>query len=42
MVGSLHPEDVELGFFGWGVHRGRQAEIEYVAGVGWIDDVVVP
>src|SRR5574343_1020487 len=42
MVCSLHPEDAELGFFGRGVHRRRQAETEYAAGVGRIDDAVVP
>src|SRR5574343_487131 len=39
---SLHPEDAELGFFGRGVHRGGEAQAEHAAGVGRIDDAVVP
>src|SRR5574343_1729718 len=39
---ALHPENAELGFFGRGVHRGRQAKAEYAAGIGRVDDAVVP
>src|SRR5574343_606635 len=42
MVGSLHPEDAELGFFGRGVHRGREAKAEYPPGISRVDDAVVP
>src|SRR5918995_4366960 len=38
----LHPEHAELGALDRGVERGGQAEREHRAGLGGVDDAVVP
>ncbi len=42
MLASLHPENAELGVFRRRIHRARQAQGQHAAGVGRVDDAVVP